>query len=326
MDAGASLKWEFDVRRGVRGDKNFKRDAHATSYSAGAAINAVAAAVVDPPVVATVEAPSSTEELLDLWVEAKRAKQFAKADELREELRAQGIEPVKARPAFGFPGHQAGQSNASLQPQNRSIESEAKLGEWVLAKREKDYVTADRLRKELRAVGVDAEKARPCQAQGVAFPMYDAEYERRLDEWVAARQIKDYGKADRLREELLAVGIEPNKARPTRRSSLPPMPLHILQCMPSYAILHEKACEEAAIANARNNAIAELTKCLRDTGTDTMTALTSEPYNIDYRKSKEPPHPEFLQASVDQMREVPRRFTTLSFVCTACLSFCKWPR
>tara|TARA_B110001452_G_scaffold221869_1_gene194540 strand:- start:711 stop:887 length:177 start_codon:yes stop_codon:yes gene_type:complete len=39
-----------------------------------------------------------TEQLLDQWVAAKRAKNFALADRLRGELRARGVNPDTARP------------------------------------------------------------------------------------------------------------------------------------------------------------------------------------------------------------------------------------
>lgn len=45
-----------------------------------------------------------TEAKLDQWVELKRAKDFASADALREELRAQGIDPGQARPQPGSKG------------------------------------------------------------------------------------------------------------------------------------------------------------------------------------------------------------------------------
>ena len=44
---------------------------------------------------------------------------------------------------------------------------DAKLEEWVSAKRSRDFATADRLRDELRASGVDAEAARPDLSRGV---------------------------------------------------------------------------------------------------------------------------------------------------------------
>jgi hypothetical protein len=43
---------------------------------------------------------------LDQWVNAKRIKDFATADRIRDELRAEGIEPDKARPA-PLPAHLA---------------------------------------------------------------------------------------------------------------------------------------------------------------------------------------------------------------------------
>ena len=44
---------------------------------------------------------------LDQWVNAKRIKDFATADRIRDELRAEGIEPDKARPAPLPPAHAA---------------------------------------------------------------------------------------------------------------------------------------------------------------------------------------------------------------------------
>ena len=94
-----------------------------------------------------------TEAKLDEWVSAKRQKDFVTADRLREELRAQGINPDQARPINGPPG--------GYPPSGRSPAIEAKLEEWVQAKRVKDFTTADRLREELRAQGVNPEVVRP---------------------------------------------------------------------------------------------------------------------------------------------------------------------
>mmetsp|Transcript_68952 Transcript_68952/g.154423 ORF Transcript_68952/g.154423 Transcript_68952/m.154423 type:complete len:156 (-) Transcript_68952:4-471(-) len=48
------------------------------------------------------------ERMLDRWVEAKRAKDFALADDIRSKLRAQGVEPDTARPAHPGGGSQQG--------------------------------------------------------------------------------------------------------------------------------------------------------------------------------------------------------------------------
>ena len=42
----------------------------------------------------------------------------------------------------------------------RDPATEAKLAQWVSAKRQRDFATSDRLRDELRAGGVDPESAR----------------------------------------------------------------------------------------------------------------------------------------------------------------------
>ena len=42
---------------------------------------------------------------------------------------------------------------------------------------------------------------------------YDAETEEKLDRWVEAKRKKDFATADRLREELNALGIKPDEVR-----------------------------------------------------------------------------------------------------------------
>ena len=43
---------------------------------------------------------AESEARLDAWIDAKRAKDFATADRIRDELRAKGIEPDQARPPY----------------------------------------------------------------------------------------------------------------------------------------------------------------------------------------------------------------------------------
>ena len=45
-------------------------------------------------------------------------------------------------------------------------------------------------------------------------PMHDATVDAKLDAWVAAKRAKDFATADRLREEMRAMGVEPDHARP----------------------------------------------------------------------------------------------------------------
>jgi len=44
------------------------------------------------------EYDAATEAQLDRWLEAKRAKDFATSDSIRDQLRARGIDPDRARP------------------------------------------------------------------------------------------------------------------------------------------------------------------------------------------------------------------------------------
>lgn len=176
-------------------------------------------------------ATSTTDELLDEWVEAKRAKDFGKADGIRAKLRSMGIEPEIARPKSGAPPPRLEFDAAT----------ERKLSEWVKAKRGKEFDTADRLREELRAAGIDPEVVRPIgptrptttrrarsrsplgfqpypsrAPHGVVppLPRYDRSTEAKLEMWIAAKRKKDFATSDKLREELRRNGVDPDTARP----------------------------------------------------------------------------------------------------------------
>ena len=64
--------------------------------------------------------------------------------------------------AYGTQWGGSGQHSAHL--------TDAKLDEWVAAKRAKDYATADRIREELRMVGVDPDTVRPAANNKRARP------------------------------------------------------------------------------------------------------------------------------------------------------------
>ena len=100
-----------------------------------------------------------------------------------------------------------------------TADDEAKLDQWVAAKRGKDYATADRIREELRAKGIEPDTARPAGPGGTKKPAPDAHVpdaviDRLLDEWVAAKRAKDFATADRIRDQLRSKGVEPDNVRP----------------------------------------------------------------------------------------------------------------
>merc|ERR1712014_350803 len=96
-------------------------------------------------------------------------------------------------------------------------ETEAKLDQWVQAKRARDFTTSDAIQAELEAQGVDTKAARPDPKKGGAYPWgasggamanrwagssslamassfsggtYDPETEAKLDQWVQAKRAR----------------------------------------------------------------------------------------------------------------------------------------
>ena len=177
------------------------------------------------------------------WLSAKRAKDYATADAIRGTLRARGVEPeVMARQLRGGTrggGRQnapasrggGGAPRGVAQPRGGAAakaaaevdEAEAEYlaaeahdahvalaAEWLAAKRDKDYTTADRIRRQLRAQGVEPEDLAQ-EAEWKAGDVLRAQYTGLALRWQQAKRDKDYDTADRIRAELRAKGLEPEE-------------------------------------------------------------------------------------------------------------------
>lgn len=200
--------------------------------------------------------PNSIEEKLKLWKQAKADRDFETADRIRAELRAEGHDPDQPRKRESRESKvrrwkeakaakdyvTADQIRMELREEGHDPEPvgsrrdprEDKLERWKLAKSAKDYTLADRLRTELRAEGIDPD--RPGNSHGVQLmpvtqpkpitqPLYlpppieepyDARVEAALDEWMEAKEQKDWGKADSIRSRLRRQGYEPDNERPQK--------------------------------------------------------------------------------------------------------------
>lgn len=90
--------------------------------------------------------PPLPAELLREWVAAVRSKEHARANELRGQMGAVGLDPWKLRPM--------------LHPEEDATpETRAKLQQWLDTQQAKDYVTSDRIQDELRAMGIEPRRA-----------------------------------------------------------------------------------------------------------------------------------------------------------------------
>merc|ERR1712187_267892 len=152
---------------------------------------------------------------LDKWLIAKRCKDFATADAIRDELRGMGIDPDTVRPPGWSASNATGASHAGAGKTGDPY-TDGRLDEWLAAKRSKDFATADAIRDELRATGIDPDTVRPpgWEVKANGGKTGDAWMDEQLDKWLIAKRMKDFATADAIRDELRAMGVDPDTVRP----------------------------------------------------------------------------------------------------------------
>ena len=89
---------------------------------------------------------------------------------------------------------------------------ESQLDEWVKSKRAKDFSTADRIRDELAARGIDTAAERPPKPRNVSNEL-DEEQHLMIQQWIEAKRSRNFAKADQMRKELRDMGIDPDGSR-----------------------------------------------------------------------------------------------------------------
>lgn len=90
------------------------------------------------------------EDELDRWEDAKRNRDFAQSDAIRDRLRSIGVDADVER------GHKRDKPRA----RGHVAEVERELDRWEEAKRNKDFATSDAIRNQLRSQGIDADVER----------------------------------------------------------------------------------------------------------------------------------------------------------------------
>ena len=196
------------------------------------------------------EDPMLNEETVMLvreWQQARRRKDFEVADTIRAELRAQGIEAEAAAEELKEAAEAAAaQASAAEAAENTAMqraggrragrdpdaelndEEMGKVQEWQQARRRKDFETADRLRTELRAQGIEAEAEAaqlppPPRAENAGrrigqdtaskdLQQMSEEEVEVVQEWMQARRGKDWETADAIRAMLRGLGIAADQA------------------------------------------------------------------------------------------------------------------
>jgi len=191
------------------------------------------------------------QDMLAQWQAARDTKQWIIADSLRVQLRGMGVDPdprpgtgvheSQKQKTYGF-SHGVHESqmpaaNADFKPQVPAAgwggpstpfsavdnaqsamslpynpEVEAALDEWVEARSQKDWSTADSIRDVLRKSGVEPDKMRPSSVRDLT-----PEYE--LGNWQRAKQARDFTRADKIRESLRSKGVDPDSRQGVSYSS-----------------------------------------------------------------------------------------------------------
>eukprot|EP00416_Gambierdiscus_australes_P019384 CAMPEP_0171058498 /NCGR_PEP_ID=MMETSP0766_2-20121228/2529_1 /TAXON_ID=439317 /ORGANISM="Gambierdiscus australes, Strain CAWD 149" /LENGTH=592 /DNA_ID=CAMNT_0011513783 /DNA_START=80 /DNA_END=1860 /DNA_ORIENTATION=+ len=135
------------------------------------------------------------------------------AQPLRPPLRAPGsyqVQPPLQQPLVQSSANLQAQAGGSSISGSYDALTEQQLDQWVKAKREKDFTTADTIRADLRSRGIEPDIVRPPGHDVII----DDEVERKLDMWVQAKRDKNFGIADSIRSELRAKGVDPDTVRP----------------------------------------------------------------------------------------------------------------
>ena len=119
------------------------------------------------------------------WKEAKSLKDYALADGIQSQLREVGIEAEDLAAELGRGGRSGGGGSSmptmAAEPSRSSSRStmsrsqaEALAMRWRDAKSSKDYTTADSIRTQLRAVGIEAETLyQEIEFLGLSDPYFD---------------------------------------------------------------------------------------------------------------------------------------------------------
>merc|ERR1719409_1212672 len=115
------------------------------------------------------------------------------------------------------PHHPPRSSNLPTEPRSSNLrtempapilppETDRMFAQWQSAKRARDYVTADKLREELRQLGVDADlrDGRPSRGPGggggpppvdIRGQPLDSDTDRMFQQWQSAKRARDFGTA-----------------------------------------------------------------------------------------------------------------------------------
>eukprot|EP01062_Namystynia_karyoxenos_P014537 TRINITY_DN15236_c0_g1_i1.p1 TRINITY_DN15236_c0_g1~~TRINITY_DN15236_c0_g1_i1.p1 ORF type:complete len:345 (+),score=39.13 TRINITY_DN15236_c0_g1_i1:65-1036(+) len=108
------------------------------------------------------------ERLKERWVAAKLERDYMLSDSIQVELRHLGVYTDEswlreARPSSDQPPQQRRGSTGVV---------DARLDAWHAARRARDFSTADRIRSELRAVGIEPDGTRPRISAETGLPVY----------------------------------------------------------------------------------------------------------------------------------------------------------
>ena len=159
-------------------------------------------------------------------VEGSKAMGVDPAADERPPLGSERLPKDEGDPRTAGPDGAAGES--------QRLEVESKLVTWANLKRTSNFVAADKIRNELKAMGLpshelpldfgtsrprsrDIKRPKTSESQGAAGESQPRpggpEVEKKLDTWAHSKRAKDYVAADKIRDELKALGVDCEEER-----------------------------------------------------------------------------------------------------------------
>ena len=173
-----------------------------------------------PPTMSQLLSTMEIQQMIDTREQARSVKDWSTSDKIREDLRARGVEVYDRdkewKTSDGRRGVIGGSGTVCMLTDQ---DIQTRIAGRENARMNKDWATADRIRSELRALGVEIHdknkvwkttdgRSGALSAYATVCSLSDEELESLVKKRDDARRMRDFSSSDQLREQLRAAGVE----------------------------------------------------------------------------------------------------------------------